>query len=622
LATALFLSASTLASAAGPPVNDLFTNAQALSGADVSLSGETNVGATKEEGEPNHADNLGGASVWYRWTAPHTVWTLLDTIGSDFDTLLAVYTGSTVNNLTTIDASDDIETEVNLQSSLGFQATKGTTYRFAVDGYNHGSGAATGNISLHLHQEEVPAPPNDSFAKPTVLTSDGGHIYFNNGATKEPLEPAHAGNPGGASVWYSWTPSVNRLATIETCLSPMNTTVGIYTGNSLPALTEVASADEGCPEIDEPPPPPGGGSPMGEPAANQGSLVHFFAQAGTTYRIAVDGYNGEEGEIRLELYAAEPPASPAQGPTSPRTVRRLRIRSHPPRLLIEPTCEPGRYAGHVGLQQLANDGSYVGKLRQKSFRCGSRKAARKPRSSGQARKPRVTFKGSGYFRIPRTWWKQAHTKAGIMLVAQISRDGDPYPTSTPITLRKPRHRSRSRGHRKSSQDQRRISATRSLYPGTNSEVLWRGCSGPYANVENLDFGIDFNGRIAYPGEWITVVGWALPFWPGRGYGKWTRSYENVSYRVGANGTSYTVPYSAVPGANITYAFVGRSYGAHMSVLWPPYGYNTYAAGPGVWVLMAVEVWTQRTGWRFFDYVTPGANYGTSSSGAWCWHPYG
>src|SRR5438093_8286358 len=51
------------------PANDVFANAQAIPGTSGTVSG-TNVNATKETGEPLHAGNAGGKSVWYSWTAP------------------------------------------------------------------------------------------------------------------------------------------------------------------------------------------------------------------------------------------------------------------------------------------------------------------------------------------------------------------------------------------------------------------------------------------------------------------------------------------------------------------------------------------------------------------------
>ena len=58
-----------------------------------------NVLATKEAGEPEHAGKAGGSSVWWSWTAPNSGSVTVSTMGSDFDTLLAVYTGTVVSNL-------------------------------------------------------------------------------------------------------------------------------------------------------------------------------------------------------------------------------------------------------------------------------------------------------------------------------------------------------------------------------------------------------------------------------------------------------------------------------------------------------------------------------------------
>ena len=51
------------------PENDEFANATPLSGLSASGSG-SNFDATSEPGEPNHAGNAGGHSLWWRWTAP------------------------------------------------------------------------------------------------------------------------------------------------------------------------------------------------------------------------------------------------------------------------------------------------------------------------------------------------------------------------------------------------------------------------------------------------------------------------------------------------------------------------------------------------------------------------
>ncbi|MGI8809038.1 MAG: Calx-beta domain-containing protein [Acidimicrobiales bacterium] len=118
---------------ASGPVNNNFAAATAVAGATGTING-SNVGATKETGEPAHAGNAGGKSVWYRWTAPATGTVSFDTVGSNFDTLLAVYTGTAVNALTAVASNDD--TGGGLQSKVTFNVTSGVVYRIAVDGYN------------------------------------------------------------------------------------------------------------------------------------------------------------------------------------------------------------------------------------------------------------------------------------------------------------------------------------------------------------------------------------------------------------------------------------------------------------------------------------------------------
>ncbi len=120
------------------PVNDLFSNRSSLSGSSGNAAG-TSANASKESGEPDHAGNSGGASVWWKWTAPAAGQVSLDTSGSSFATLLAVYAGTTVSSLTPVAAS------ATGGSGIVFQAQAGTEYEIAVDG----SGGASGAVTLH-----------------------------------------------------------------------------------------------------------------------------------------------------------------------------------------------------------------------------------------------------------------------------------------------------------------------------------------------------------------------------------------------------------------------------------------------------------------------------------------
>src|SRR4030095_2356888 len=126
-----------------PPANDNFNSPQVLGSITATITG-TNSGATKEPGEPNHAGNIGGHSVWYSWTATPSSLGMsfsLRNASTQIDTLLAVYTGTQVNALTQIAANDDYGGTLNLTSTVFFPTVPGTTYRLAVDWFSGDSGS-------------------------------------------------------------------------------------------------------------------------------------------------------------------------------------------------------------------------------------------------------------------------------------------------------------------------------------------------------------------------------------------------------------------------------------------------------------------------------------------------
>ena len=114
----------------------------------------------------------GGASVWYQFTPTSSGVYTANTFGSNFDTLLAVYTATTdpasVDKLSEVASNDDANT--GTASSVTFNVIAGTTYFVAVDGYNDGTGPAEGTFVLNL----TPSTSGPTIAAFTPSTGNVG----------------------------------------------------------------------------------------------------------------------------------------------------------------------------------------------------------------------------------------------------------------------------------------------------------------------------------------------------------------------------------------------------------------------------------------------------------------
>ncbi len=266
--------------AAAPPANDLFSSAAQITGTSGSLANGSNVGASPETGEPDHGgDGLGPyASIWFSWTAPADSIITFDTFGSSFDTVLSAYTGTAVNSLTLIAQNDDAGQ--GSQSLTGFPATAGTTYYIAVDGFD-----VTETGAVTLSWSTAPAITNDDFSNAEPLTGTKDAASSNTfSATWEIGEPDHGGDGLGpyASIWFSWTAPADTTVTFDTFGSNFDTVLSAYTGTAVKNLTLVAQNDDATPDLSQ-------------------SRITFAAAAGTTYYIAVDGYDETaKGSVTLK----------------------------------------------------------------------------------------------------------------------------------------------------------------------------------------------------------------------------------------------------------------------------------------------------------------------------------
>jgi hypothetical protein len=260
------------------PANDEFANRIDLSGSLPIEETGTNVAATQQVDEHPQEVSYEPAehSVWFSWEAEDTDWMTVSTCGSDFDTLVGVYSGSSLSLLERVVPGKE-GTRFDCGpggQQVTFRALAGTTYEIRVDGNLSPQPPAATEGSIALEIASTPAPGNDDFADAQAVTAEsleGGTFYrvdvpgFNWNATKELGEPAHGGDQGGASVWYSWIAPASGEASVVAVSGALEAVLGVYTGTSLSELTLV-----------------------GTPTSFSGE-VDVQVTAGTAYRIAVDG---------------------------------------------------------------------------------------------------------------------------------------------------------------------------------------------------------------------------------------------------------------------------------------------------------------------------------------------
>ncbi len=128
-----------------------------------------------------------GRGVWYNYMAPGNGVVAVDTYGSSFDTVLALYSGS-CTTLTPLACNDD--SGGTLQSSISNSVHAGTSYYLLVGGY----GGSSGSLVLHLRFTEAPAIVTQP--QPAALT-----VPFNGSATLT------AAASGDQPLGYRWRKS-------------------------------------------------------------------------------------------------------------------------------------------------------------------------------------------------------------------------------------------------------------------------------------------------------------------------------------------------------------------------------------------------------------------------------
>lgn len=274
----LLLTAGAFTVNATAPANDNLANAVTLSGT-TGTTGGTTVDATQENGEYSHGlsnSDMVYKTVWFEWTAAQTKPVVFEITAADFDSSMAVYTGS-AHPLVSLARNNDT---VGTRPRIELLAQSGTTYKIVVGVYNNPN-TAGGNFTLGWTQND--SPTNDNFAQALNLENSSGFVAATNqNAAGEAQEPVFG---DGKTVWFKFTNTSPNdfsltFATRKSGNPSFDTSLAVYTGAAVNSLTAVVKNDN-------------------LPAMLK-SGVTFLAKSGVTYRIAVDTRNQSvEGNILL-----------------------------------------------------------------------------------------------------------------------------------------------------------------------------------------------------------------------------------------------------------------------------------------------------------------------------------
>lgn len=224
-----------MSSLGAQPANDQFANRALLIGTNISLNASL-AGATFESSEPVIDGVSSGQTAWWTWIAPSDGLVNIFLAAHGFEPLLGVYTSNALGTLQLAASNNYVSSyefcglHSRVRDGTSFKVDAHQAYSFAIDsalvtkatrpfGINAVVGWVTNVLSggdFQLGLKFTPAPTNDLFSSRILLRGSRSRTPSSNiGARKEIGEPNHLGNPGGSSVWFTWTAPASGRVTLS-----------------------------------------------------------------------------------------------------------------------------------------------------------------------------------------------------------------------------------------------------------------------------------------------------------------------------------------------------------------------------------------------------------------------
>ena len=216
---------------AGPPSNDDLEGAIAITLPYHNIQSTVDAGTTELEEFP--FCTFSEASVWYQYTPPSDEEVIFSTLGSDYDTVLGVWTGEQhpLFEVTCNDNNNDTIIQAQLNASL----TEGIPYFISVAGFNNEMG------TLVFDAKTIEPLANDDLANAIdINVLPYSRTQSITRAINSPQEEISSCITRGskASIWFQYTPSSDTFLVLDTHGSTHDTVLSVWHGSKHP-LTEL-----------------------------------------------------------------------------------------------------------------------------------------------------------------------------------------------------------------------------------------------------------------------------------------------------------------------------------------------------------------------------------------------
>ena len=246
------------------------------------ITGSTSGAPRGGESDCGRSDD--SPSHWFRFTAEADTRMMVSTCGSDFDTVLSVYSGCPGAEDNEITCNDDACSAGSRQSDVEFDATAGEEYLIRLAGYR----GETGDYTLEVASEgdgpgPDPEPVNCEDVQEVDITDT---VEGDTSGLKNTGSASCGSSARSPDAIFRHVATQACLLTLSTCGSSYDTVLSIHSGCPPTEENELACNDDSC--------------------ALQ-STVGYEVEPGESYWIRVSGYNGASGNFTLGLSCAEPP---------------------------------------------------------------------------------------------------------------------------------------------------------------------------------------------------------------------------------------------------------------------------------------------------------------------------